>query len=210
MSLEVKNSLRVRKTVLEMLKDRGYDISKYYKLNNEEVIGDNFSDNIVKYYKTMVNDKKTSIFVNNQNGQKCHVDFIVETKIKPTFIRESISTTKKKLDDNDSYILVTNIKPNNSILKIIGENKNINIQIIWAKRLIINITKHILQPKFRKMNDDEINDITERFSLKSKFLLPIMQNTDPICEYYDLESGDVIEIIRISQMGKNISYRCIK
>ena len=60
------------------------------------------------------------------------------------------------------------------------------------------------------MNEDEINDITERFSLKSKFLLPFMQNTDPICEYYDLESGDVIEIIRISQMGKNISYRCIK
>ena len=60
------------------------------------------------------------------------------------------------------------------------------------------------------MDENEINDIIERFSLKSKYMLPIMLNSDPICQYYDLSNGNVIEVTRINHMGKHISYRCIK
>ena len=44
----------------------------------------------------MINSKDTGIFVDDDNGRKCYVNFIIETKIRPTFIRESIASIKKE------------------------------------------------------------------------------------------------------------------
>lgn len=212
MSSEIINSLNVRRTVLEMLRDRGYNIDEYISMYNVNLLQDDFTLDLVKHYKNLISSNKTDILVKNDKNEKCFVSFIIETRIKPTFIRDSISKIKKDndLSSPDIHILITNVKPNNSILKIINEDNDLSIQIIWAKKLIINITKHDLQPKFRKMSEEEIASIISRFSLKSKYSLPIMLSDDPVSQYYNLVNGNVLEIIRVNQMGQNISYRCIK
>ena len=88
-------------------------------------------ESLIKHYKGLINANNTDIFVNNNENNKCYVSFIIATKIKPTYIRDLIINVKKTNDltDKDTFILITNIRPNNSILKIINEDNCLNIQI---------------------------------------------------------------------------------
>ncbi|MEN2498482.1 MAG: DNA-directed RNA polymerases I, II, and III subunit RPABC1 [Marteilia pararefringens] len=85
-----------------------------------------------------------------------------------------------------------------------------NFEFFTEKDLIINITDHCLQPKFRLMTAEEKKSICQKYKI-SESQLPKIQQSDPLARYFGLKKGDVLNIVRTSQTaGRYTTYRiCI-
>ncbi len=193
---DLASLFQARKTVIEMLEDRGFTLDP--QLNCDKI----------NDFKTMYNEKRCDILV--KEPKPCYVKFVLIHKVRPNILREHINQIREKLiDEEDELILVIKNKPNSTLLKITKEFKN--IQIFWLRNLIINITRHALNPKFRKLAEPEVEGILKKYHLNSRFLLPIMLNDDPVSKYFGFKTGNVCEVVRNSKTnGDYISYRCVK
>ena len=73
--------------------------------------------------------------------------------------------------------------------------------------MAIDIRDHRAVPEHRKMTEDEIEEILEKYDA-SKSDLPKIERTDAALKQMDVEVGDVIEIERDSPTaGKTTYYR---
>lgn len=195
------------KTCLEMARDRGY------------VINNNYNSINYAEFKYLLQDKNHNIDIicdtNKINESKIlYIKFIPGIRIKPSSIKEVFEEIKNKINSNKELELTIILKnePNNSILKLQHDDSYGKIQILWCKKLQFNITKHELVPKHTKLNDDDSNKLLERYSLQSKFQLPILLRDDPVSKYYNFQNGDIIKITntKTSHNEKYIFYRCVR
>ena len=187
---------QARRTITEMLSDRGYHVPEDIKCHSLE------------QFKVLFHQKQFDVLVKDPNP--CYVKFVLLHKARPTLLREYINQIREKeISENDELLLIIRNKPNITLLKITKEFKN--IQIFWLRNLIINITQHHLNPKYKKLSEPEIEGVLKQYHLTSRFQLPLMLNDDPISKYFGFKSGTVCEITRNSNTnGDYISYRCVK
>jgi DNA-directed RNA polymerase I, II, and III subunit RPABC1 len=198
---EITYLYNARNTAIEMLKDRGYTVPIEIECNR------------ITDFRPMYSKKQYDIEVDNPT--KCYVKFILHTKVRPNNIRDLVSqirdtsdTTENK-DINDNIIIVIKNKPNSTLKKLTKEFKG--IQIFWIKLLVINITKHKLNPTFIKITEPEIEDLLTKLKLQSRQQLPLMLKDDPISLYFNFSSGNVCKVVSKSiTNGEYVSYRCIK
>lgn len=66
---------------------------------------------------------------------------------------------------------------------------------------------HILQPKHKKMNDDELNKLLNKLNI-SKSQLPKINSSDPALPE-NCKVGDVIKIERKEKDKINLYYRVV-
>ena len=193
---DLASLFQARKTVIEMLQDRGYIIT-------DELHCDKITD-----FKQLYNNKKCDIQV--KDPSPCYVKFVLLHKVRPNMLRDYINQIREKnIGESDDLLLIIRNKPNSTLLKITKEFKN--IQIFWLRNLIINITHHSLNPEYRKLNENEIEALIRQYNLSSRFQLPLMLNDDPISKYFGYKTGTVCEVKRNSHTnGDYISYRCVK
>ena len=188
---------KVRKTLLEMLEDRHYNVPKslYVGFNEFSAIYDNNNfDFTVEHSET-----------NNQ----MYITFFTELK---NFTKKDFYNVISKLDlDNESsVIIVLRDKCNQTIMKELLLEKNKNIEIFIIDRLLINITKHDLVPKHELLSKDEIKDLLIKYKSTIN-QLPKVFKTDPISRYYGAKTGDIFRIYRKSNsMGEKVAYRYVK
>lgn len=71
--------------------------------------------------------------------------------------------------------------------------------------MAINIQDHELVPEHRKMDEDEVNELLERFNI-TKDELPEMGRKDAVAKSLDLEPGDVVHIHRESPTAGETDY----
>lgn len=74
----------------------------------------------------------------------------------------------------------------------------------------MNINNHEAVPEHRKLDEDEIEEVLERYDTE-KDSLPKIERTDAALKNKDnIEVGDVIEIVRESPTaGESVYYRRI-
>ena len=73
--------------------------------------------------------------------------------------------------------------------------------------MAIDIRDHEAVPEHRKMNEDEVEELLEKFDA-DKSDLPKIERTDAALKQMDVEVGDVLEINRESPTaGKTTYYR---
>lgn len=187
---------QARKTVIEMLTDRGFSIPS--ELNCDKITD----------FKQIYNEKRCDILV--KDPCPCYVKFVLLHKVRPNILRDYINQIREKqISEADELIIIIRNKPNSTLLKITKEFQN--IQIFWLRNLIVNITRHDLNPKFRKLSEHEIECTLRTYHLNSRFLLPIMLTDDPISKYFGFKTGNVCEVTRNSKTnGTYICYRCVK
>lgn len=192
---DIKKTYNVYCNVLEMLKDRGYKIEKKYKLSNDKFKKKYYEQN----YNILVTHKK--------NKNTLHVYFSLEYKNKLQTIKQIITDIfSVHTEDLFSTILVLHKKPNNIILKYINSSLYKNkIEIFWMDILQINITKHILQPTFVLLNENDKQQLLEQFNIKVQ-QLPKLSIQDPICKYYKFPKLSVVKIIRKNSDSINSEY----
>lgn len=181
----INNSLT---TIIEMLKDRNITINVSIDSLNSVI-----SSNVNKTtFEVIIDNIKLIYYLNNK---------FKWSELKKIFENE--------VEQAKQYILIIKDKISQSNQRLINE-LNLNIQIFDIADLQFNITKHVLVPKHELINDEnEIKDILDRYSLKTKFQLPTILKTDPIAKYYNLKNGDIVKITRHSpSSGEYIVYRC--
>lgn len=188
----LRTSLKILK---EMLSDRKIDTNYLNNITEEEIIR-LYEDNQI--FDIRVNDNLKVIYYMNN-------------KIKIQDIRKTINTEK---DNGQNIIFIAKEKLTTNNLKSFKEFKEFNIKITFfnLKQLLINIYRHELVPFHIPITDNkEIEELIKNYSLKSKYQLPIILHTDPICKYLDIKSDTIVKIIRPSKTsGEYISYRyCI-
>lgn len=199
---DIEKLFRSRRTILEMLNDRGYVVS------NELFIDD--KDN----FKKLFYSKNLDFRVDCNGKTPVFIKWMLNFKIKPNMIKDTIDTIRQENFAENSpgkIILVTKAKPNTNISKIFKEKEFRGTELFWLNTVIFNITKHILVPTHTKMDDEEVRKLLAELYIQNKFHLPIMLKSDPITRYLDLSSGDVCRITRYSPTcGHYYSYRVVK
>ncbi len=70
----------------------------------------------------------------------------------------------------------------------------------------IDVTQHVLTPKFSKLSPDEIKNLLEAHNI-SDVQLPSISEKDPLAKTANLKAGDIIKIERKTQTGKSDYYR---
>ena len=194
---------KVRKTVIEMLQDRGYVIPKE-KINETY---DEFKDKLESNSFQLVAAKDSSEGLLDDN--KIYVIFPSEEKIAQDHITEYV----KKLDEQNVFrcILIVRGKITPGAEKSIREfESTLTIETFHESELLVNITRHEYVPKHVLLSNDEKKELLKRYKVKDHQLPKILKG-DAVSRYLGLKRGNVVKIIRNSETaGKYITYRlCI-
>jgi len=189
---------KTRQTVLEMLRDRKYDTSKYFDENseyiqlNQELFNENFNINNLQLIVSKLNNPDDKIQV-----------LFHEKKIGIDILKLIISEMN---DINITHTLLIVKHKITSFAKkeIIKLSSKYNFEIFLENEMLFNITKHRIVPKHILLDDNEAKEIINCYGKKA-FYLPKIFKTDAICKYYDGKVGDIFKIER----EKNIYYRVV-
>jgi len=197
---EKKILYKVRKTILEMIEDRGYYIPESEKITFEQ-----FG---IKY-----NNKNIDIYINDEfKNKKIYVYFHNELKSfsKSDLKKITNDIFQKYNDDSISIILLLKDKENSAITKELSKDSYKNIEVFIQSKMIFNITHHIFVPKHIIISPEEENEVLEKYNTK-KGKLPKISKTDPIAKYYGMKTNQVCKIIRNSpEVGEYIYYRLVR
>ena len=196
---EKKEWFNVRKTVLEMLEDRGNLIPEEVSIVNFEQFSIKFdTDNIDIFINDEIKNKKIYVHFNINLNKKFGKSDLVET------LKKVVGTYK---DENINLILLLREKENSTVTKELERKQYENVEIFLKKNMMFNITHHIYVPKHVVLTEEESEEIVSKFNTP-KIKFPKILKSDPVARYFALKSGMMFKILRKSpEVGESISYR---
>lgn len=192
------------KTTLQMIDDRGFiSETPYSEIGYEE-------------FKVLYSERNCDIYATNNRfdeGKKIYVKFVLNPKVKVGPIKEILEEiTEKYIDpEKDDVVLVLRGSYNSNIIKLSKDRAYKYIQVFWMSSLLFNPTYHVFVPKHEKMSKDEVDELMEKYSLKTKTQLPLISKDDAIVRYYNFKTGDVLRITRKSSaIMETVFYRYVR
>lgn len=82
-------------------------------------------------------------------------------------------------------------------------------EVFQEIELLVNVLEHDLQPKFRLLSKQEVENYFKVYDNKKREM-PRILDSDPVSRYFGAKIGDIFEIIRPSiTAGEAISYRIV-
>ena len=193
---------KVRKTIIEMLHDRNYNVS-------DEEKNLNYSDFSEKFYENQINFEGT---YKDNDDKLILIYFFLENKTfgKKDLVGLKTLVNEKYVDKDLNIIIVLQDKPTSQINKEILIEDYKNIEIFLVKNLLVNVTKHIFVPKHEILSQEEGKEILEKFKC-TRLQLPKILSNDAIAKYYGMKPGQICKITRNSNItGESIYYRLVK
>jgi DNA-directed RNA polymerase I, II, and III subunit RPABC1 len=199
--LRTKIYFRVRKTTMEMLEDRGYEVSEEDKNMNYEDFTNRLEENSIQLIAT-----------HRMNPVKMvYVAFILDAK---SFSKKDLVALKALMDEkyptNEVTVIIVQDKQTPQIAKELLNDEYKLYEIFSMKNLMFNITHHEIVPRHILLNQEEVDMILKQYQT-TRAQLPKLLTTDPVAKYYGMKAGDVCKIIRQSPMtGESYYYRILK
>ena len=199
--LRTKIYFRVRKTSMEMLEDRGFEISDEDKNMNYEDFTNRLEENAIQI---VANNIKNPLKI-------AYVTFILDSK---SFSKKDLVVLKAMINEkyptNEVTVIIVQDKQTPQIAKELQNDEYKLYEIFSMKNLMFNITHHEIVPKHILLNQDEVDMILKQYQT-TRAQLPKLLTTDPVAKYYGMKAGDVCKIIRQSPMtGESYYYRILK
>uniref|UniRef100_A0A3N7E6V5 RNA polymerase subunit H/Rpb5 C-terminal domain-containing protein n=1 Tax=Populus trichocarpa TaxID=3694 RepID=A0A3N7E6V5_POPTR len=75
--------------------------------------------------------------------------------------------------------------------------------------LLVNITKHVLQPQMDILTAEQKQQVMNKYKLEDK-QLPRMLESDAIVQYYGLQKGQTVKITYSGEIVDHlVTYRCV-
>lgn len=182
-----------RKYILEILKDRGYDIDSY----------ENFTINEVGLM--LESDQLDMLVEKSSTKKKIYVKYYVGKVLKTQNIydmHQDLFHLDNILTLQDDLIVITKDEPNDTLrqnLKDIWNDEGTYISLINIKRLQFNVLKHELQPKFRKLTVNEKEEFKVKYNILQDKQIPDISYFSPVSLVLGFRPGDVIHCLRTSR-----------
>lgn len=192
--MDIKNTFHVYQTLVEMLTDRGYDVSKHI----------DYDEFIIMYEENNYNI--------TDNDNKVHVTFFKDVKtFSKKDLTDIVQNIKAEFDnENINIIIILRDKYNITIEKELAKELYKNVEIFLFKNLTFNITRHQDIPKHIPLTEEEAKEVLTKYKI-TKAQMPKILATDPMARYYGVKSGGIFKIIRPStSAGEYITYRYVR
>jgi DNA-directed RNA polymerase I, II, and III subunit RPABC1 len=190
----------VRKTIIEMLEDRGYNVPDIENLTFEQFM--------IKY-----TNKNLDIFIYDEaKNKKIYIYFYNELK---NFSKSDLKNIMQKItleyqDEDINIILLLRDKENSAVTKELQKESFKNVEIFLKSNMIFNITHHEYVPKHIVLSPEEENEVLEKYNT-TRSKLPKISSLDPIAKYYGMKPNQICKIIRKSpEVGNYLYYRLVK
>jgi len=193
---------QVKRTVTQMLHDRGYIVSQAELDQTKEEFKAKYSEAPSREALTIVKRNK-----DDPTDQIC-VFFPDERKVGMKTIANYVERMKEA--GINRAIIVVQESMTAFAKRAVSEMPLYHMEQALETELLVNITQHQLVPKHVVLSPEEKKELLERYKLRET-QLPRMQVTDPIARYFGMRRGNVVKIIRPSETaGKYITYRLVQ
>jgi len=149
-------------------------------------------------------DKGYNIYTLETDNHDNYAMIIIFQKIT-AIGKQSIVSDFFKDYSNFKKILVAS-DYNNKTLSSVLQNHS---QIFRESTMMIDIISNEIQPKFELLSPEEMKRVKEEYHI-TDYTIPKLLKTDPVAKYFGLKKGEIIRIVRPSQIsGLSISYRIV-
>ncbi|XVF47580.1 hypothetical protein PTKIN_Ptkin03bG0120900 [Pterospermum kingtungense] len=189
---QITKLFKARRTVLEMLRDRGYSVEESdIKMTKSEFV-EKFGNN--------VHLKRDDLLILSNKGDAptdlIYVFFPTDQKVGVPMVRNCAKCMKA--DNVHNAILVVQKALTAPAKAAIGEiNSYFHMEVFEEAELLTNITEHMFVPKHTVLKDQEKKELLKKYRVKET-QLPRILVTDPVARYYGMKRGQVVKITRQS------------
>uniref|UniRef100_A0A1J3G0A1 DNA-directed RNA polymerase V subunit 5A n=1 Tax=Noccaea caerulescens TaxID=107243 RepID=A0A1J3G0A1_NOCCA len=190
-----------RRTALEMLRDRGFQVS------SEDI------DLSLQVFRTVHGERpdvdrlRISVQHRSDSSKKVKVVFFGTGMVKVNSIR-SVAAEVLSQETITGLILVLQSHVTKQALKAI-ELFSFKVEIFQITDLLVNVTNHVLKPQHQVLSDEEKTTLLHKFNIEEK-QLPRISKKDAIVRYYGLEKGQVVKVNYRGELSEShVTYRCV-
>lgn len=197
MSNALKRAARVVQTLIELLEDRGYDVSAIDRSKYaDDTIGSRLRVSKSLEHYVLFDDVK-SLSRPNDNIRVYYV-----------YGRKTGKEDLDSLEYEENYRVILVYSEMSPKASEIVSNESSWIQAFAETELIINPCRHALYyQKHTPLTDDEYKRL---LSHDVNFKPPTITVNDPVCRYLDLKPKQVVRIERMWGLNPTVYYRMVK
>jgi DNA-directed RNA polymerase subunit H (RpoH/RPB5) len=187
-----------RQILLELLENRGFDITNFMNFSNNEI-------------NKLFNNNQLDMLLSS-NNKKVKVIYHLNKLLRPATVLEYVEeyfNLENTLTDNDDLIIIQYPDPNDSLIQCITNlynQKGIYVIIYSLDRLQFNLLNHSLVPPHRILTDKEKINIENKYNITKNKEYPEISRFDPVSMAIGLRPKQVCEILRDSVTTLDSKY----